>query len=109
MANEKRYQAAIREIDTYLSTAKGITETERQAVYNLKIRYKSRLTRLLGTQSQRQKYENWYQELDVAALSAQREKVLQLYYDGKVSRTLGTRLLQKVNYSEINALTDLEE
>lgn len=103
-----RYQAAINFLRNYQKNNK-LTSVEQEVIANLTVRYKSRLTRLQANRALRKKYQERLEELKIISLNAERNKAIDLINSAKISKPVGAKLLEQINYGEISVLISSQE
>lgn len=105
-------KAAINALSKYVaSLGKDDEKINRQAIYHLILSYRNRIERIKHPKLKKQQlYQQQSESLKVAALSAQRNGVLQLVDQQRISKATAQRLRTYVNYSEneMLLLTDYE-
>lgn len=107
-------KAAIKALSDYASKFSADTVTnriERQVAYNFIVTYRNRINILdrPNTPQQRQWDERMRLELELKALSAQREAIQQLYESGRITRQVGINIRQFINFTETTALAGKDE
>lgn len=94
-------KAAINALSKYVSTTQNEATLNRQAIYHLIVSYRNRIERI---KHPKQKHQEVYQQqlelLRGAALSAQRNGILELVGQQRISQATAQRLRTYVNYSE---------
>ncbi|QBO37443.1 Na+/H+ antiporter [Periweissella cryptocerci] len=103
-------KAAIKGLSAYLDKKDSDKVYDYHAVYNLIIQYRNRIEKVKDSKLDNQtQYDHQRAELEVAALSTQREGVQQLYEQHRISRQTAISLRQYINYAENATLVDPTE
>lgn len=107
LARHETAKAAIKGLSEYLDDQEVAKAYDRHAVYNLIIQYRNRIEKVKERKLDNQMaYDHQRSELEVEALTTQREGVQQLYEQHRVSRETAISLRQYINYAENATLVD---
>ncbi|MBS9339203.1 sodium:proton antiporter [Fructobacillus sp. M2-14] len=107
-------KAAIKALSDYVESQVGDTVTHRilrQTAYNLIVvyRYKIEEHKHVASFDQQEKDDRLRLELELKALSAERDMVQQLYDQKRITRQTSINLRQYINYAETRALVGRNE
>ncbi len=104
MIHRARAKAGIKALTDYLETKK-IDKYDQQAAFNTIINYRSWLAKIKASRTFNKNYDASMMELSLSALKAERDAVQQLFEANRISRLLGIKLLQEINFAETSALS----
>lgn len=104
-------KAAINALSKHVAVAaKNDEEVNRQAIYHLIVSYRNRIERIKHPKQKKQEvYQQQLEGLRVAALAAQRNGILQLVGQQRITKMTAQRLRTYVNYSENEMLLVSED
>ncbi|MFC4760705.1 Na+/H+ antiporter [Fructobacillus durionis] len=114
VAKREMAKAAIKALSDFVSGQVGDTVTHRiirQTAYNLIViyRYQIEMTKHVPSFDQQEEDDRKRLELELKALSAERDMVQQLYDQKRITRQTSINLRQYINYAETRALVGRNE